>query len=441
MLERGRIRLLWTVALVFGAGILTAHGLGLAATPSPSPTATVAPTPTTAATTTAASPASPVTTSSLAPSGQLTVREINKRVRPAIIQITNNQKAGGAFSPGPTIPTGFGTGFIIDNRGYAITNNHVVGGAQSLTVATTDNKTYSARIVGTSPDSDIAVIQIMGGGDFPYVTMGDSSNLQVGDQVVAIGNALALDGGPTVTSGVVSAVGRTVQEPGDQRTGLPAAYLIDAVQTDAAINPGNSGGPLLDMNGEVVGVNTLGAGQAEPGVQTQGISFAIAINSAKVVANAIINNLPIARPYVGWSSAPLSPLQAAQLQLPTNSGAVVTGVEKGSPADKAGIQANDIILKIDGQDVRGEGGVPNILLRKKPGDAMSVILMRDGKQQTVTVTVTQAQQGQSTFGSAAQAQPGGIQPGQAPGAQFPAGASPYSPYGPGGPSGAIPVKP
>jgi S1-C subfamily serine protease len=431
---RGHGRLLWVAVLVFTAGILTAHGLGLAATPSPSPaaTATTAPTPTTATTAT-----STTTGQALASSSPLSVREINRRVRPAIIQITNNQKAGGQFSPGPAIPTGFGTGFIIDNRGYAITNNHVVDGAQSLTVATTDNKTYGARIVGTAPDNDIAVIQITGGGDFPYVTMGDSSTLEVGDQVVAIGNALALDGGPTVTSGVVSAVGRTVQEPGDQRTGLPAAYIIDAIQTDASINPGNSGGPLLDMYGNVIGVNTLGAGMAEPGVQTQGISFAISINSAKVVANAIINNLPIVRPYVGWTSVPINPMQAAQLQLPVNGGAAVVGVDKGSPAEKAGIQANDIILKIDGQDIRGEGGVPNILLRKKPGDTMSVVILRSGKQQTVSVTVAQAQQGQSTFGTITQAQSSGA-PGQVPANPLPNG-SPYGPYGV--PGGAVPGKP
>lgn len=437
-MERGRGRMIWVGVLVFAAGILTAHGLGLAATPSPG-VPTVATVPASPSTTSGSTSSSSTTASgqAQASSTQLSVREINRRVRPAIIQITNNQKAGGAFSPGPTIPTGFGTGFIIDNRGYAITNNHVVDGAQSLTVATTDNKTYGARVVGTSPDNDIAVIQITGGGDFPYVTMGDSSNLEVGDQVVAIGNALALDGGPTVTSGVVSAVGRTVQEPGDQRTGLPAAYIIDAIQTDASINPGNSGGPLLDMFGNVVGVNTLGAGMAEPGVQTQGISFAISINSAKVVANAIVNNLPIVRPYVGWTSAPLNPLQAAQLQLPVNGGAAVLSVDKGSPADKAGIQANDIILKIDGQDIRGESGVPNILLRKKPGDTMSVIILRDGKQQTVSVSVVQAQQGQSTFGTVTQSAPAGPQ-GQPPSNQFPAG-SPYGPYGPyGPPAGAVP---
>jgi S1-C subfamily serine protease len=429
---RGHGRLIWVAVLVFTAGILTAHGFGLAATPTPTATATA-----TATATTSAAPLTSTTSTSTTTTGQalsstspLSVREINKRVRPAIIQITNNQKAGGQFSPGPTIPTGFGTGFIIDNRGYAITNNHVVEGAQSLTVATSDNKTYSARIVGTSPDNDIAVIQITGGGDFPYVTMGDSSNLEVGDGVVAIGNALALDGGPTVTAGVVSAVNRTVQEPGDQSKGLPAAYIIDAIQTDASINPGNSGGPLLDMYGAVIGVNTLGAGQAGPGVQSQGISFAISINSAKVVANAIVNNLPIVRPYVGWTSTPINPLQAAQLQLPVNGGAAVISVDKGSPADKAGIQANDIILKLDGQDIHGESSVPNILLRKKPGDTMSVVILRDGKQQTVTVTVAQAQQGQSTFGTLVQSAPAGPQ-GQVPTNQFPAGA-PYNPYLPPG---------
>ena len=401
-MERGRIRIGTLVLVVFAAGLLTAQGWSRAATPTPTTSTPTATGGTAAAT---ALPSATPAQYAQAFTSATTVREINKRVRPAIIQITNNQRVGGAFSQvGPAIPTGFGTGFIIDNRGYAITNNHVVDGAQSLTVATTDNKTYSARIVGTAPENDLAVIQIIGG-DFPYVTMGDSNDVEVGDAVIAIGNALALDGGPTVTVGVVSATGRTVQEPGDGK-GLPAAYIIDAIQTDAAINPGNSGGPLLNMKGEVIGINTLGAGQVEQGVQAQGISFAISINSAKVIANAIINNLPLNRPYVGWTSAPLNPLQAAQLKLPTNTGAIVLGVQPGSPAEKAGIAANDIILKIDAQDIRGESSLPNILLRKKPGDVITVVVLRDGNQKSFTLSVAQGQPGQQTFGTIPQGQPG-----------------------------------
>ncbi len=327
-------------------------------------------------------------------SGQpLSVAQINQRVRPAVVQITNNQKATGRLgASGPEVPAGVGTGFIYDKRGYIMTNNHVIDGASSLTVATTDNKTYDAKLIGAYPDNDLAVIQINGNGDLPTVPLGDSSKLQVGDPVVAIGNALALEGGPTVTTGVASALGRTVQEPGDSTNpNAPGgAFLIDTIQTDAAINPGNSGGPLLNSAGEVIGINTLVAGQAEPGVTAQGIGFAISINSAKPVADALVNNQPIPRPFIGISYGPLSPVQDAQLKLPANTGAVIASVVSGSPGDKAGLQKNDVILKIDGQDVRGESGVPSLLLRHKPGDTITLTVLRGTKQQDIPVTLTQA---------------------------------------------------
>ncbi len=358
--------------------------------------------PTRAASATSATSAATTTTLTSAPvsaSGQLlSVTEINKRARPAVVQITNNQKQTGRFgNNGPAIPAGVGTGFIYDKRGFIMTNNHVVEGASTLTVATADNKTFDAKIIGTYPENDLAVIQINGNGDLPTVPLGDSSQLQVGDPVVAIGNALALEGGPTVTSGVVSALGRTVQEPGDSTQSSPnspasqgGAFLIDTIQTDAAINPGNSGGPLLNGHGEVIGINTLVAGQAEPGVTAQGIGFAISINSAKPVADALMNHQPVPRPFVGISYGPLSPTQDAQINLPANTGAVISTVQPGSPADKAGLQKNDVILKIDGQDVRGESGFPTLLLRHKPGDTITLTILRGSKQQNVPVTLTQA---------------------------------------------------
>ena len=190
----------------------------------------------------------------------LSVKEVNRRARPAVVQVTNNQQQQARTSNNPLtprgtagagyeVPAGTGTGFIFDKRGYIITNNHVVEGAASLTVTTTDNKNYDAKLIGAYPDGDIAVIQIQCPGDCPIVALGDSSRLEVGDGVVAIGNALALEGGPTVTAGVVSALGRTLQEPGDNNQGGP--FLTDLIQTDAAINPGNSGGPLFNMQGEV----------------------------------------------------------------------------------------------------------------------------------------------------------------------------------------------
>jgi len=330
--------------------------------------------------------------------GQLSVPEINKRARPAIVQITNNQRqaASGIRAQSQTsvqVPTGLGTGFIFDKRGYILTNNHVVEGATSLTVATTDDQTYDGKLVAAYPQGDLAVVQITCKGDCPTVALGDSGKLEVGESLVAIGNALGLEGGPTVTTGVVSALGRTEQEPNDMSgTGQtqPGAFLVDLIQTDAAINPGNSGGPLFNMRGEVVGINTLGAGQAEPGVQAQGIGFAISINTAKATADALVSGQPVPRPFIGISYGTLAAPQAAQLKLPYNTGVLVAQVAPGSPAEKAGIQKNDVIVKMDGQTVKGEGGVPSILLKHKPGDTIPVTIQRNGQQQDVQVTLVQA---------------------------------------------------
>jgi serine protease Do len=349
------------------------------------------------ASTTANANATPATTLISAPvttSGQLlSVAQINQKVRPAVVQITNNQKVQGRFgqSNGIAVPAGVGTGFIFDKRGYILTNNHVVDGANSLTVATTDNKTYDGKIVGMYPQGDLAVVQINGNGDLPTVALGDSSTLHVGDPVVAIGNALALAGGPTVTSGVVSALGRVAQEPGSggaNSAGGP--FLVDLIQTDAAINPGNSGGPLLNAAGEVVGINTLGAGQAEPGVQAEGIGFAISIDSAKPVADALIAGQPVPRPFVGITTGSLNPQQDAQLGLPANTGVGIASVQSGSPADKAGLQANDIITKFDGQAVQGEEGFVGFLLKRKPGDTVTFTVLRNKQPQDIKVTLGQA---------------------------------------------------
>ena len=398
-----RFRALPVALCTMSAILLTACSLGLTSEkPTNTPAlvvapaaATTAPTavPATTSSSVTATPATTLTTAPVTSAGQpLSVAEINKKARPAIVQITNNQKVTNqiGISTGPAIPAGVGTGFIIDRRGYILTNNHVVEGANSLTIATTDNKTFSGKIVGAYPQGDLAVVQITGNGDFPVVQLGDSDQLQVGDPVVAIGNALALQGGPTVTAGVVSALGRTEQEPGSSPNGPGGAFLVDLIQTDAAINPGNSGGPLLNVQGQVIGINTLGAGQAEPGVQAQGIGFAISINSAKPVADALMNGQSVPRPYLGISSGSLNPMQDAQLGLPANTGIGVAQVVSGSPADKAGMQKNDVIIKFDGQDVRGEEGFVSLLLKHKPGDTVTMTVLRNKQLQDLKVTLAQA---------------------------------------------------
>jgi len=330
-------------------------------------------------------PATSLISAPISASGQpLSVAQINQKVRPAVVQITNNQKVQGRFgaSNGIAIPAGVGTGFIFDKSGYILTNNHVVEGASSLTVATTDNKTYDAKIIGTYPQGDLAVIQITGAGNLPTVALGDSGKLQVGDPVVAIGNALALQGGPTVTSGVVSALNRVTQEPSSGST--PGTFLVDLIQTDAAINPGNSGGPLLNAAGQVVGINTLGSTQA------QGINFSISINSAKPVADALIAGQPVPRAFVGVTTGSLNPQQDAQLKLPANTGVGIASIQPGTPAATAGLKADDIIIKFDGQDVHGEEGFVGLLLNHKPGDTVTFTILRNGQQQDVKVTLGQA---------------------------------------------------
>jgi len=227
------------------------------------------------------------------------VRSVVQRVKPAVVQITNQQQVQtGQFNQPFVVPAGVGSGVIYDNQGDIVANNQVVEGAQELLVSLPDKQSFPAKLVGTDPQTDLAVIQIQGD-DLPVAELGDSRQLQVGDWVVAIGNELALPGGPTVTQGVVSALGRTVQEPGDPSGGgqqpggqsgrQPGAgrstpnapsqsagpFLFDVVQTDAPINPGNSGGPLVDMQRRVIGIDTLVAGQAEPGVQASGDWFRI----------------------------------------------------------------------------------------------------------------------------------------------------------------------
>ncbi len=183
--------------------------------------------------------------------------------------------------------------------------------AQQLTVALPDGSTYPATLVGADPSTDLAVLKV-DGKNLPIGRFGDSQQLQVGDWVVAIGNALALPGGPTVSAGVVSALGRTVQEPG-QTDGGQGPYLFDVIQTDAPINPGNSGGPLIDLQGEVVGINTLVAGQAEPGVQAQGIGFAISIASARPIVDQLVATGHAVHPYLGVQQIALNPVIANRL--------------------------------------------------------------------------------------------------------------------------------
>lgn len=260
-------------------------------------------------------------------------------------------------------------------------------------------KLNTGSSIGADPQTDLAVVQV-NGKDLPIAPLGDSKQLQVGDWVVAIGNALALPGGPTVTAGVVSALGRVVQEPGDSSSQSQGPFLFDAIQTSAPINPGNSGGPLINLAGQVIGINTLVAGQAEPGVQAQGIGFAVSIAVAKPIANQLVATGKVVRRFIGISYVHLTPAEASQLGIPSSTiGMVVAAVVPGSPAAQAGLQRLDVITALDGAELREESSLAQALNTRKPGDTITLTVLRGNQKLTIKVTLAERPAEQGAVGT------------------------------------------
>ncbi len=302
--------------------------------------------------------------------------------RPSVVQITNEQTLQSPFADPMTIPAGVGSGFIIDDQGHVLTNEHVIRGASRLIVSLADGRQLEAQVVGADRQTDLAVLLIEGE-DVPVASIGRSSDLVVGQWVVAIGHALGLPGGPTVSTGVVSALDRTVQEPPDQGSG---SFLFGVIQTDAPINPGNSGGPLVNLAGEVIGINTLVAGG--PMGVAQGIGFAIAIDTAMPLADEMIATGEVVHPYMGISYVALNPSIVVQLNLPPGTtGAVIGGVVAGSPADEAGLQQFDVITAINGEPIRTESDLPAGIDALSPGDEVELEVLRNGETMTLRVTL------------------------------------------------------
>ena len=256
-----------------------------------------------------------------------------------------------------------GTGFVLSADGYIVTNDHVINGATDITVDLHDGKTAAAEVVAADPNADLAVLKV-DRTDLTPLTIGSSSDLQVGDQLVAIGNALDLSGGPTVTTGIVSATGRSLTEEN-------GATLTDLIQTDTAINPGNSGGPLFDMDGEVVGINTAVAGQA------QNIGFAISIDHAMTMIDQLRAGKVPEHALLGVASQPSE----------DGNGVTVVDVDAGSAADSAGLQAGDVITKIDDTAIDGPESLAAAIVAHQPGDEVAVTYVRDGASHTVTVAL------------------------------------------------------
>ncbi|MBI3969484.1 MAG: trypsin-like peptidase domain-containing protein, partial [Chloroflexi bacterium] len=242
-----------------------------------------------------------------------------------------------------------------------------------------DDRTFDARLIGRDPQTDLAVIKI-DGTNLPTAPLGNSDTLKIGEWVVAIGNALGLEGGPTVTVGVVGALNRSLEEP----TG---AGLYDLIQTDAPINPGNSGGPLVNLNGEVVGVNTAVA-RSPVGGQAAGIGFSIAVNSAKPISDQIIANGRVIRPYLGIAPITVTAALASRYDLPVQKGVVIARVDRTTPAGRAGLLVGDVIVDIDGQKIGNERDLRRALERKRPGETARVTVVREnGQQAQVNVTL------------------------------------------------------
>jgi serine protease Do len=267
---------------------------------------------------------------------------------------------------------GQGSGFIISKKGYIITNNHVVGDADKVSVTLQDGRTFTASIVGTDPQSDVAVVKI-DAGNLTALPLGDSDSLVVGEWVVAVGNPFGLTN--TITAGIVSATGRS-------NVGL--ADYEDFIQTDAAINPGNSGGPLVDLDGDVVGVNSAIVSRSGGNV---GVGFAIPISMVKAISDQLIEHGSVTRGYLGIVIQDLTPDLAESFGLENATGLVVSQVMQGSPADKGGLKQGDLVLEMDGKPVKHSGDFRNEVALMAPGTHIDLTVYRDGKKQSVDITV------------------------------------------------------
>jgi len=310
------------------------------------------------------------------------VSVVNKSM-PAVVNISTVTLVESFFF-GVFPQSGVGSGFIFDPKGYILTNYHVVEKAKKIEVSLSEGKKYPGKVVGYDKRSDLAVIKI-DAENLPYLPLGDSNKLQTGQFAIAIGNPYGLN--RTVTLGIVSATDRTIVEPNGVR-------LENLIQTDAAINPGNSGGPLINIKGEVIGINTAIQSEA------QGIGFAIPINTAKSIADKLIKEGKITYPWIGISGYAITPEMLEYIKFGVDKGVVIAQVVPGSPADKAGLKGGnraiyldntqiviggDIITKIDGKIVETMEELRAEVQKHKVGDVVELTYIRNGKEYTVKI--------------------------------------------------------
>lgn len=326
--------------------------------------------------------------------------DVVKHVKPAVVNISSRK----VFKPNPMSRQGdpfgggflgrfygapeqnqssLGSGFIISKDGTILTNNHVVQNADEIDVKLSDGRKFEAKVVGTDPKTDIAVIRIEGGtGDFTTVPLGDSNNLQVGEWVVAVGNPFGL--GQTVTAGIVSAKGRVIG----------AGPYDDFIQTDASINPGNSGGPLFNLNGEVVGINTaiIASGQ--------GIGFAIPISLARNTVNQLLQTGRVSRGYLGVGIQDVTPELAKSFGLNSERGALIASVYPGGPAEKSGVEAGDVVLSFNGKILETSHDLPLLVSQTPVGSSVTLEVLRKGGKKTLQVEIGELEKAEREFAQA-----------------------------------------
>jgi len=309
---------------------------------------------------------------------QTTITDAVQKVAPTVVTVTGVIPGQMTFFGMTSETTVSGSGVIITDSGYILTNNHVIEGVKDITIILSDGTHQKADIVGTDIYSDLAVLKTSG--NVPgFATFGNSDVLKPGETVIAIGSPLG-DFKNTVTVGVVSATGRSI----DSGQG----YLIEGlIQTDAAINEGNSGGPLVNLAGQVVGINSMIVRSSSQGTVAEGLGFAIPINTAKAVGEQIIQKGYVPRPYVGISSQLITPAIARMYRLPVEWGVYITKVASGSPADKAGLQVGDIITAIGSTPIDENNAYINILFKYSAGDTVVFDFVRNNSTMSTNVTL------------------------------------------------------
>lgn len=314
------------------------------------------------------------------------ISKVADEVSPSVVSILTSTTTNRPFY-GPARSGSAGTGVVLSQDGYILTNHHVIDGADKATVVTSDGKTYQdVKVIGSDPLNDIAFLKINNVSDLKPATLGDSTTVRVGQSVVAIGNALGQYKN-SVTSGIISGTGRSIRA-GGEGVNSKTEFLSDLIQTDAAINSGNSGGPLVNMAGQVVGINTAIASDA------QGIGFVIPISATKGMISNLLETGQVAKAYLGVRYIDITADVARSYKLPVSQGGYVYNdssddnpVVKGSPADKAGIKSGDIIVKVGDKQVGSKGSVASLIGEYRPGDKVTLSINRDGKTKQIDVTL------------------------------------------------------